>query len=107
MAVPVAGWCPMGCGETLILSRDHVICSWLTCPDPGRADALLGERETEHVVLLRERDFVIQHPLREHRDELFECDLMQRLNELPGPPMPPGRYRVHPEGGGWRWEPLP
>lgn len=39
----IAGGCPMGCGETLILSSEggHVTCGLLGCPDPCAADRLL------------------------------------------------------------------
>jgi hypothetical protein len=41
----VAGGCPMGCGETLILSSEggHVTCGHLGCPDPTVVDDLLGK----------------------------------------------------------------
>lgn len=66
----VKGFCPMGCGETLFLgSGGYVTCSWVKCPRPDAAADILLERESEHIVVLGESTFDIQHPLRE-RDAL-------------------------------------
>jgi len=110
MTERVQGCCPMGCGESLFLgSGGHVTCSALTCPNPCAVDELLADVETDHVVVLDEQTFAIQHPLRERlRGELFDCGLHTYLRSLDGPPGQPGRYRVQ-----WRppapleWIPLP
>jgi hypothetical protein len=115
----VAGYCPMGCGQTLFLGKDgHVTCSFAECPDPCKVDDLLHDRETEHVVEIREHDFTVKHPLRERPDELLECDLHAKLAALDGPPARLGRYRVRrhrndptsesrrSDAFGWDFEPL-
>jgi len=105
----VQGYCPMGCGETLFLaSGGHVTCSLIGCPNPCAADAVLGDRETEHVVVIREEGFTVQHPLRERlKGELFDCGLHSYLTNLGGPPAKPGRYRARPDGDQWSFEELP
>lgn len=105
----VQGYCPMGCGDTLFLgSGGYVTCSWVKCPRPDAAADVLLERETEHVVVLGESTFDIQHPLRERLEgELFDCGLHARLRELSGPPFKPGRYRVFwRDGEALGWQPL-
>ena len=38
----IRGKCPMGCGETLFVGAGgHITCSWVDCPRPDAADALL------------------------------------------------------------------
>lgn len=103
----VAGYCPMGCGQTLFLGEGafgggHVTCSLVGCPDPGAADTLLAERETEHIVRIQGERFHVQHPLRERvHGDLLICDLHLWLSELPRAPREPGRYRVVPRNGSW------
>ena len=42
MSAKVAGYCPMGCGQTLFLgSGGYVTCSWVECPEPDVASTLL------------------------------------------------------------------
>lgn len=105
MSDRVVGNCPMGCGETL--RRDqfgHVVCSALECPTPTAVNAILLERETEHIVVFSESSFIIQHPLRERIDGgLFRCALLAYCSALPGPPTAPGRYRALEQGGEWRF----
>lgn len=92
----VAGYCPMGCGQTLFVgSEGGITCSYYRCPRPGAVDTILSDPETEHIVLLEERHFAVEHPLRERVDgELFDCEINRRLSSLDGPPREPGRYRV-------------
>src|SRR5690242_8844210 len=73
----VQGHCPMGCGETLFLGEGgHVTCSYINCPRPTAVDELLADSETEHIVVIGEETFSIQHPLRERLDgELHDCAL--------------------------------
>lgn len=105
----VAGYCPMGCGQTLLLDADgRVVCSYLQCPDPGIVDTILGENEPHHIVVLHEEHYSIVHPLRERKEhELLDCPLHRWLEEQEGPPSVSGRYRVRAHEGGWAWESLP
>lgn len=103
----VAGYCPMGCGETLFLAEGgHVTCAYLDCPAPCKLDDLLHDRETEHIVLIGESSFNLQHPLRERGEDLFNCDMHARLSSLDGPPAKPGRYRVTHDGKRFHWTPV-
>jgi Family of unknown function (DUF6085) len=92
----VAGYCPMGCGETLALMADgHVTCRKLACPHPDSVSELLADSEAGHIVWLRFDDFTIRHPLRERLgDELLDCTLHADVAGGDGPPLPPGKYRV-------------
>lgn len=94
----------MGCGETLFLSGEgYVCCEGLRCPRHTAPSEILADAETEHIVVLRERNFDVQHPLRERiGGELFDCELHQYLHSLDGPPASPGRYRAVKEHGS-RW----
>jgi hypothetical protein len=112
----VKGYCPMGCGETLMLGEGgYVTCSNIDCECPDAVWKLLEDREIEHVVTLHEGDFTIRHPLRERLgDGRVKCDLHQSLMALAGPPRQPGTYRVAYDGidqdsaslhdDGWYWE---
>lgn len=121
----------MGCGQTLVLAASSpqlgslrtIACSWPDCPDSEAVNKILGDRETEHILVLGRgvgQPFQLQHPLRERIDgELFDCELHRWLRENAAPVEEPGRYRVsvhHPDGysesyrpgeGGWDWERLP
>jgi len=92
----VVGYCPMGCGRTLFLGDGgYVTCSHVDCPRPDAVAALLKDQETEHIVVIEEHTFSIQHPLRERLDgELFVCGLHAWISALSGPPKKSGRYRV-------------
>lgn len=103
----IAGHCPMGCGTTLFVGAGgHITCSNIPCPNPTAVDTILAERETEHIVQLKQHDFSILHPLRERLDnELLRCDLHAYLIGLDGPPRQPGRYRARRDiDGAWVWE---
>ena len=89
----VQGYCPMGCGATLVLVKGHVTCSWHACPDPAKVGEILADPESEHIVQIEEESFTVLHPLRE-RPELFECLFHEELSNLDGPPVQPGHYRV-------------
>ncbi|MBM7788879.1 DUF6085 family protein [Tenggerimyces flavus] len=101
----VEGYCPVGCGQTLMLGAGgHVYCSYLACPEPTAVDEILHDREVEHVVTLTETDFTIRHPLRERLgDALLECHLHEHLRSLDGPPRKPGRYHAFQRGERWHW----
>lgn len=92
----IAGYCPMGCGETLVVGEDGCpVCTHIDCSRPGALTELLENDETEHVVTIREDGFTVEHPLRERLDgALHECKLHQDLQGADGPPEEPGRYRV-------------
>ncbi len=104
----VAGHCP-GCGGTslFLANGGHLTCARLDCPDPCAADRVLADRETEHIVVIGETSFNLQHPLRERGEDLFACDMHARLSALDGPPARPGRYRVTHDGDRFRWTPAP
>lgn len=107
--ITIAGQCPMGCGRTLFIGAGgFVTCSHSRCTRPDAVARLLDEGESEHVVVLRKRDFTIRHPLRERLDgELEACDVHQRITQLSGPPRVPGTYRVYVNGDeSWIWSPL-
>jgi hypothetical protein len=105
----VAGFCPMGCGSTLILGEGGMVgCSSPGCPRPSAVTEILSDPETAHVVAVHGDGWTAKHPLRERLgDDLLLCDLAAAM--LEGVPSPPGRYRVRrvprllPE---WAWERL-
>ena len=96
----VTGFCPMGCGETLVLAMGQddtgeVLCSSPECPRLDAAATILADSETEHLVELGARTFSLQHPLRERVDgRLFHCEIHDVIRSLDGPPAPPGMYRT-------------
>lgn len=93
----VAGYCPMGCGKTLFLSRGGcVACSSVQCPAPDAVNVILGDSETEHIIRFDAVGFSIQHPLRERLNgELFDCMVHRRLRGLTEMPVEePGLYRM-------------
>jgi hypothetical protein len=105
----VAGFCPMGCGHTLFLGEGgYVTCSYGRCPDPDAASAILGERETHHVVQLGEYGFDVLHPIRERLDgKLLGCPVAAWIGAQAPADLPPrGRYRVREPAGDTVWEPL-
>lgn len=117
----IEGYCPMGCGSTLVLAdsgtrgRASIVCSWARCPNPTAVADLLSERETEHLVTLADDStFTVQHPLRERvAGGLLSCTVHVHAAELPVASRRPGTYRVRVSGsssGGdpvWAWERLP
>jgi hypothetical protein len=111
MSHKVNGFCPMGCGETLIVGDNgDVMCLNIKCPDAEMVTKVLTDPETEHVAKFTPEHFVLKHPLKErgHIDEMEGCGLHTWLSGLGGPPVPLGNYRaiqVGPEH--WNFEPLP
>jgi Family of unknown function (DUF6085) len=99
----------MGCGEGLVLGEGGVVwCASLLCPRPSAVSELLDDVETEHIVVFGPDTFTVRHPLKERLDDaLMECVLHDHIAALPGPPVPPGRYRAEPSGGGWDWAAVP
>jgi hypothetical protein len=102
----VAGYCPMGCGETLETFERGIRCSAPECADPAAVSKVLADPETEHIVVLTAENFHMQHPLRERLEgELFTCPLFQHLLQLDGPPVPVGRYQVKRSADGeWHFD---
>jgi hypothetical protein len=99
--IDVAGYCPMGCGPTLVLAgqelagEGEVTCSNPECPRPSFVTQLLQAAvEHEHVVEFDEDGFTVLHPLRERGEDLFRCRINEDLRGLDGPPVEPGRYRA-------------
>jgi hypothetical protein len=96
---PLEGvFCP-ACGEEslfVVVPEKRLLCSRDRCPDRETAQRLLADKETEHIVLISEVSFAIQHPLKERATgiDLWTCDLHERLMEMGGPPEAPGKYRV-------------
>lgn len=105
-SVRVQGYCPMGCGQSLIVSEGgYIVCGHLECPDPEAVTNILADRETEHLVTFSEHDFTIWHPLRERIGAaLLRCELHARLQEMGYPPVEPGTYRARQRpDGGYSW----
>lgn len=107
MTIPIKGYCPMGCGETLMLGSDQYVgCSHADCPRPDAAGLILADQETEHLVQFSEETFTVIHPLRERLDDaLLDCQLHAYCASLDGPPLTPGLYRALDDGDDWAWEP--
>jgi hypothetical protein len=109
IAIPIKGFCPMGCGETLIHDEDErVVCVQPGCPRPDSVDEILADAETEHQVVFTDSSFTVRHPLRERLDDaLMQCPLGEHIAALDGPPVSPGRYRALAEGEDeWSWWPV-
>ncbi len=101
------GYCPMGCGQTLVAAPGrYITCTKDTCPRPDAVSALLADPEHEHIVELNATTFCVQHPIRDRLDgDLFTCTLHTHIQAFAAPPYPPGTYRVSLDGDGWEWEP--
>ncbi len=110
----VNGRCPMGCGyteptldTTLALTEGgDIVCLAPQCPQPRAIAAMLRDGETAHIVVMDLFNYKLKHPLSERvHDQLFECAASNYLDELPGPPVRPGTYRMYPDDEGeWMWE---
>lgn len=109
--IKVLGYCPMGCGETLAVSTQPgsdvaaVTCRGSGCPDRRAMEKIMRTTETEHVVSLTRGGFTVTHPLRERLGfGLDACVLHEWLQRTrPEEADVPGRYRVTPDNGGWRF----
>jgi hypothetical protein len=107
--INIKGFCPQGCGETLFVGNGgYISCSYVNCPDPSYVSDLLDDRETEHIVRFTDKGFTVQHPLKERREKLMDCDLHVRLAELDGAPLEKGTYRfiAHNTGKPWSFQRL-
>ncbi|ORM18322.1 DUF6085 family protein [Prescottella equi] len=105
------GYCPMGCGQTLIAiahEGGRIECSSIDCPSPYAVDRILANPTPDHIVTLTADDLTILHPLRERLDgELTRCSLHQHLTAMDRAPMPPGTYRITDADGSWTWTAVP
>jgi hypothetical protein len=105
----VEGFCPVGCGRTLVLDDGgRVTCSEPGCLEPDAVATLLDDPETDHLATITATGFTVRHPLRERlRGDLERCELHQQIAGLPDPPVRPGRYRAvqlqSPPGRPSRW----
>lgn len=104
----VQGYCPMGCGETLMLAQGgYVTCGLLPpggCPNPTAVADLLGDRRTDHLVYIDSNSWNVLHPLHERlNDAVLSCPLGEYLASLGGPPVKPGAYRAVFESSGWQF----
>lgn len=101
----VAGYCPMGCGQTLHLwAMGEIQCTAPDCPDRDAVTKLLSDPESDHRVRINEHDYIVKHPLRERIDGgLFNCSLHDRINLGPSD-IEPGEYRVISNGDVVTWE---
>lgn len=91
-AARVRGHCPMGCGETLVLSDERfyqpvapagtICCTAPNCPEPFAVDEILRDQEVDHLVTLDEVGWNARHPLRERlRGQLLTCGIGQAVAE--------------------------
>lgn len=111
MSDHVRGFCPMGCGETLVASQGYgdlydILC---TNPDCTYLDAvtriLANPYLDAHVVELTSMGFTIKHPISERVDDaLFSCQLHTYISRLDRPPRDVGYYYVRGSGHNWTWE---
>jgi hypothetical protein len=110
VSIRVAGFCPMGCGESLLVDQDgRMVCCAADCPRPDTLAVILGNPETEHLVQVGLTAYTIQHPLRERAESLlFSCPVHAYVSDTVHLHMgTPGLYRVAPylQGdGAVRWE---
>lgn len=110
----VAGYCPMGCGETLYLSMGGTVeCSSSSCEHPYAVTKLLGDPETEHLVTFQYFGYNAKHPMRERLgDQLLTCGIGDAVEiffrNAPIPELAEQvtfRFMRSPIGpGGWSWE---
>lgn len=104
----VAGRCP-ACGARCLFLRSsgYVTCSAVECPNPTAVADML-DRPSYHVVEIGEGGWAIQHQTTCFPN-LLDCGLHHRfsnwMDTLDGPPVAPGRYRLH--RSGVRLDPLP
>ncbi|HEY9472294.1 MAG TPA: DUF6085 family protein [Mycobacteriales bacterium] len=109
----IDGWCPMGCGQTLVLGAACLItCSNQQCENPTAASDLLADDETGHLVTFGgDGQHAIRHPLAERLGNAdLTCDLAAYIGRMPAAVLRPGRYRVRrmaPGMSSWGWERMP
>lgn len=105
--IRIRGYCPMGCGQTLMAeegrAENQVVCWSGSCPEPLAVQRILEDPETEHVVQFSGGGFTILHPVRERLDnKLLACELHLFCMDFSGPPDGRGgTFRAMQEGEGW------
>jgi hypothetical protein len=108
LSIRVHGYCPMGCGESLLVDPDgRVVCCAADCPRSDAVAVLLAEVEAEHLVLVEQDGYTVQHPLRERLEgALFRCSVFAEASEgARQRRAEPGTYRVqHGPGEALYWE---
>lgn len=93
--IRVAGYCPMGCGEKLVLGEDDaIVCVGNGCPDPYRLRDILADDRVDHLLFHHGDTFTLKHPLRERPEEMMTCALFDRIKQVDEPPHRPGIYAV-------------
>lgn len=94
--VKVWGFCPYGCGQTLIVRSDTGIikCQKDDCPNAASVTALLIRAIPEHIVNFKDGGFSLKHPLKERVDDnLFECSIHLNIAANADPGLR-GNYRT-------------
>lgn len=102
-SIQMKGFCP-NCGQRTLVAKWGMVgeaelaCTNLGCDDLAAASKIIGECETEHIVMCFEETYTIKHPLRERiNDELYDCTIAAAFRDEWGPPREgPGLYRVTP-----------
>jgi hypothetical protein len=112
----VAGYCPMGCGQTLGTdAAGQVFCWHQDCVRPDAVALILDQSEVEHLVTVQpDHSWTVRHPLRERiQEELEKCALHRDMVVLGlADTKNPGQYRVtknvlRPPGRrAYSWEPV-
>lgn len=110
-------YCPMGCGQTLMVGpvTRELFCFAVDCPRPTAAAQILADPETDHIATVTADEFTLRHPLRERLDDaLLHCDVHRWLSR--GAPNEPGRWRIRTDprlprlregdNGVCTWEPM-
>jgi hypothetical protein len=74
--------CPMGCGKTLTVENDWLVCANEACPDRHAVAKLLQPDETKHIVVLNGRGgWNMRHPLHERLGSLFACEINRFMTD--------------------------
>jgi hypothetical protein len=79
----IVGHCPVCGRQTLRLKRGGLIhCANTACVNRVAVTALLGTKEIEHTIVVRDDEsWTLQHPLRERiSGDLFECRFHDEVN---------------------------
>lgn len=114
VGTPVDGNCPMGCGETLVVTKGFIFCSKNGCPNPLATDILIRSHNVEHIVSFKEDGWYIIHPLRERlrlamsdQTAMEVCGLNDVMHACEGPPeQGVGRYIAKVDADGvWTFTP--
>lgn len=99
----IHGYCPMGCGRTLVLDGHRIKCEWADCPRPYAVTDLIAENQADHLVRFDPDGFTVQHPLYERLDDaLLACDLHNECTQVcPSPGIYQAKRSSH--SGRWRF----